>query len=298
MILFYVYFDTMLQEKDIAKARDVLLQSEKTLGMTVGFCSLLREKVCGVVLAAVDGRVGFSFHLEVGLEFPLHTAAPGKAMLAYLPEQELTRYLEQMDFQKFTPGTITTRTDFEGELESVREKGYGIDVSEQIEGCHCVGVPVFDTERQVVAGFWATAPSSLLPVRHFEQIAEELRKGGQEITSRISSSSRCANRDSISSVIGQAQGIMQNNLNRPLYMEELAANLYVGYSWFRKVFKEQMGTTPAAYHQDLRLEKAKDLLSKTDLSVRQVSERLGFKTQNHFSALFKRKVGMPPSAWR
>jgi len=39
-------------------------------------------------------------------------------------------------------------------------------------------------------------------------------------------------------------------------------------------------------------------LCETDLPVRQISERLGFKTQNHFSALFKRKTGLSPSESR
>ena len=80
--------------------------------------------------------------------------------------------------------------------------------------------------------------------------------------------------------------------------EELAANLYVGYSWLRINFKEQVGMAPATYHQHLRMEKAKDLLGNSALSIKQVSEALGFKTQNHFSALFKRCVGCSPSAWR
>ena len=131
-----------------------------------------------------------------------------------------------------------------------------------------------------------------------QQVAEILRKGAHEISARTSVHGRSSNRNYINMVVEQAREIMENNLNRPLDMKELAANLYVSYSWFRKVFREQTGMAPAACHQHLRIEKAKRLLEQPGMSVRQVSESLGFRTQNHFSALFKRKTGAAPSAYR
>ena len=78
----------MLSDKGIAKSRDVMVQLEEELGITIGLGALQPGKGHGIVLAAVDGTLGFSFHLEVDFEFPLHTGAPGKAILAYLPEEE------------------------------------------------------------------------------------------------------------------------------------------------------------------------------------------------------------------
>ncbi|MDF7826141.1 IclR family transcriptional regulator C-terminal domain-containing protein [Pontiellaceae bacterium B12227] len=288
----------MSNEVIISKSADVMRRTEAELGYTIGLGVLQPYKEDGIVLAAVDGTTGFSFHLEVGFEFPLHTGAPGKAMLAYLPGAERERYSAAMKFKVYTPCTISCLEDFTEELESVREKGYALDVSEQLEGCHCVGVPVFDSERQVVAGLWATGPASQLPVRNFEPVAGILRKAAQEIGTRISASSRSSNRDYILNVVTQAQEMIRCNLHRPLNMEELAANLYVGYSWFRRNFKEQTGLAPAEYHQQLRIEEAKGLLKRPELSVKQVSEMLGFPNQNHFSALFKRLTQHSPSAYR
>ena len=141
-------------------------------------------------------------------------------------------------------------------------------------------------------------PASLLPVRSFGPVSELLRKASAEISARISTHGRSQNRDYINNVVDQARGIMKNNLNRPLDMEELANNLYVGYSWFRKVFKEQTGEAPAEYHRNRRIEKSCELLKDGALSVRQISEELGFKSQNHFSALFKRKTGLSPRHYR
>jgi DNA-binding IclR family transcriptional regulator len=282
----------------ISKAKVPMHQAEAQIGQTVGLGCLDAGTGNGVVLDAVLGTAGFSYHLEPDYRFPLHTSAPGKVLLAYLSRAEREEYFLKMDFWKYTPSTITNQNDFNAELDAVVEKGYAVDVSEQLEGCHCIGVPIFDSQRNVAAALWTTGPSAQLPVRRFDQIADVLRKGAQDISSRITSSSRSSNRDYILNVVEQAQEVIQNNLHRPLDVEEMASNLYVGYSWFRKVFKEQTGMAPAAFHQHLRLEKAKELLLDSDLSVREISESLGFRNQNHFSALFKRKTGMSPTDWR
>ncbi len=288
----------MLPKELISKSKDIMRKLESQIGQTIGLGGLEPESGLGTVWAAVVGTAGFAYHLEVNYHFPLHTSVPSKAILAYLPPEERAVFLDRMDFHRFTPSTITDRCDFEAELASVVEKGYAIDVSEQLEGCHCVGVPVFDASRRVMAGLWVTGPSSQLPVRSFEQVVDLLRKGSAEITARLNSGSRSSSRSYINSVVEQAVEIMNSQLHQPMDIRQLAANLYVSYSWFRKVFKEQAGEAPAAYHLNRRLQKSMELLRNTDLSIRQISDELGFKSQNHFSALFKRKTGRSPSAFR
>ncbi|MEE9368353.1 MAG: AraC family transcriptional regulator [Pontiella sp.] len=118
-----------------------------------------------------------------------------------------------------------------------------------------------------------------------------MKRGSQEIAQRLSAGRRSPNRNYIVNVVDQACEILQNNLHQSMDIKELAANLYVSYSWFRKVFKVQPGEAPSEYHLNRRIQKSIDLLRNTDLSIRNISEELGFKSQNHFSALFKRKTG-------
>lgn len=271
-----------------------MCQLETKLGHTIGLGTLRPDSGDGVVLASVNGTAGVSFHIPESHTLLLHTTAPGKAMLAYLPPDERENYYDRMTFQRFTENTITSRSDFEAELTAVLEKGYSIDVSEKIPGAHCVGVPIFDSERKVVAALWTTGPATLLPVRNFDRIAALLKTGAEEITGRIYATRRATNRDYITGVVEQARQTMLTDLSRPVEVQQMARDLFVSYSWFRQVFKEETGSAPAAYHLKLRIQKAAELLRTTDLSIRQISEELGFKTQNHFSALFKRKTGQSP----
>jgi DNA-binding IclR family transcriptional regulator len=68
----------------------------------------------------------------------------GKAILACRPQEQQTAYLESVDFQPFTPNTITNVERFRKELENVRRQGYAVDNEEWAIGVCCVAAPVFD----------------------------------------------------------------------------------------------------------------------------------------------------------
>lgn len=289
---------SMQTKEMVKKARDIMQSLEEQIGETIGLAVLLPESAEALVIAEVEGTSGVAFHVKVDYHVPLHTSAPGKVLLAYLPKKERDEIISRMDFKQFTPSTITGVEDFQAELDAVVEKGYSIDVSEQLEGCHCVGVPVFDEAKTVAGAMWTTGPSSQLPVRRFAEISDIMKKGAQELGLRLRTTGRSPDRAYILNVVDQAKTIIGNNLHTPVDMKEMAANLYVSYSWFRKVFKEQTGEAPSEYHLNRRVEKACDLLKNGDQPVRQISEELGFKTQNHFSALFKRKIGVSPLTYR
>jgi AraC-like DNA-binding protein len=91
---------------------------------------------------------------------------------------------------------------------------------------------------------------------------------------------------------------MHDNLHQSLDMEELAKELNVSYTWFRKAFKETMGISPGQYHLNIRIDKARKLLRDSNLTVTQISHTLGFESEFYFSRIFKKKVGLAPGQYR
>jgi len=67
---------------------------------------------------------------------------------------------------------------------------------------------------------------------------------------------------------------------------------------FIRLFKAIFGETPHQYRSRAQVEKAKHLLILTDLSITDVCMAVGFSSLGSFSALFSRRVGMPPSGFR
>lgn len=99
-------------------------------------------------------------------------------------------------------------------------------------------------------------------------------------------------------VIQKAQLYLVEDLRRPVSFAELAEELGVSYSWFRKRFRRYTGLSPAQYHIQLRINKAKELLTSTTLPVQEIAEVTGFTSPYYFSRIFKAKVGTTPTAWR
>ncbi len=99
-------------------------------------------------------------------------------------------------------------------------------------------------------------------------------------------------------MINRARLRIRESLECPLTIQQVAQDLGVSYSNFRKLFKEHTGLSPAIYQQDLRLQRAKELLTTTDMSIKEIAYRLNFESPDYFSAKFKAKTGRKPSDLR
>lgn len=102
----------------------------------------------------------------------------------------------------------------------------------------------------------------------------------------------------IAKVIEQVRFLMRQNIESEYNMEELAKEHNVGYSYFRKMFKKYTGVSPAQYHLQLRIIRAKELLVSTDKNISEIAFQLGFQNIYHFSMLFKKKTGVSPTEFR
>lgn len=99
-------------------------------------------------------------------------------------------------------------------------------------------------------------------------------------------------------MINRARLRIRESLESPLTIQQVAEEQGVSYSNFRKLFKEHTGLSPAIYQQDLRLQRAKELLTTTDMSIKEIAYQLNFESPDYFSAKFKLKTGRKPSELR
>ena len=96
-------------------------------------------------------------------------------------------------------------------------------------------------------------------------------------------------------MINRARLRIRQSLESDLTIQQVAEEMGASYSNFRKLFKEFTGLSPATYQQELRLQRAKELLSTTELTVKEIAYRLNFESPDYFSAKFKAKMGCKPS---
>ena len=81
-------------------------------------------------------------------------------------------------------------------------------------------------------------------------------------------------------------------------IRELAAIAGLSQFHFVRMFQRSTGHPPVRYQQRLRMEKAKSLLSSTDMPVKQVAAAVGYDTPSAFARAFRAHTGVAPSRWR
>lgn len=107
-----------------------------------------------------------------------------------------------------------------------------------------------------------------------------------------------ASNSGVDARITWAVGEMHRRMAEPLSIEALAAAANLSSSRFRQLFLVQTGTAPQPYLQRLRLRRARLLIERTFLSVKEVMGLVGYNDPSHFSRDFRRWHGVPPSALR
>jgi AraC-like DNA-binding protein len=102
----------------------------------------------------------------------------------------------------------------------------------------------------------------------------------------------------IERLISESQALLARDLEKNSSAEQIARRLGVGYSYFRREFKRQTGFSPKQYWIEIRHRRTRDLLRNTSLTVKEISERLGYHSPYHLSIDFSRRTGIPPTQWR
>lgn len=101
----------------------------------------------------------------------------------------------------------------------------------------------------------------------------------------------------VSDMMNRAKIIIAERF-RTITPEEVAETLCMGYSNFRKVFKEYTGFSPAKYIQEVRFSKTKEALTNSSLSIKEISYEMGYENYEYFFSAFRRLAGMTPAEYR
>jgi DNA-binding IclR family transcriptional regulator len=107
--------------------------------------------------------------MHVGYRGFAHARAGGKALLAYLSQEQLDRYLEDHPLTPVTPNTIDNNAAFKAHLQLVAKQGYAIDREEFAKGVCCIAAPILMADGRAV-----TALSVSVPAQRFVENEQQL----------------------------------------------------------------------------------------------------------------------------
>jgi DNA-binding IclR family transcriptional regulator len=146
---------------------------------------LVRAAWKAVVLEQVAGHHAVKVLGEVAMRVPLYSCAPGKAILAWLPDDELNRFFDEVKMKQYTPTTRATRKLLLADLIESRQRGYTIDRSEGLESIQCAAAPILNSRGYPIAGITIVGPRFRVTEDRFEEIGQACVEAAQQVQRRM-----------------------------------------------------------------------------------------------------------------
>lgn len=136
------------------------------------------ETVC---IEKLEGPGNIRFLSYVGERKRMNTSSVGKAIAAFLPEEELQVVISK-GLESRTPNSITNEHAFREHLTQIREFGYAVDDEEGEIGVRCLGAPIFMEDGHVFGAVSLTTLKNNLPVQKFSEYSEKLMRVAEKIS--------------------------------------------------------------------------------------------------------------------
>ena len=122
---------------------------------------------------------------KIGAKVPYSCTGGGKAIAAFLPQEERERLIANTIFTKFTDNTCVTRERLETELEKIKDQGYATDAEERELGVTCIAAPVLDGEGYPIAAVSISGPASRFLYKGIDVLAISVKTAAKEISGRL-----------------------------------------------------------------------------------------------------------------
>ena len=101
-----------------------------------------------------------------------------------------------------------------------------------------------------------------------------------------------------SGVIAQAKNYIDTHYNKDISLDDVSREVEISPYYFSKLFKEETGENFIEYVTNIRLERARELLAKTEYSMKEICGEIGYADPNYFSRIFKKNVGLTPTEYK
>lgn len=148
------------------------------------FLSVFDGNRC-VCVEKVDGALSLRYFVAVGRHMPTHASAASKAILAYEEESVRDRILAACDFARFTQYTLPDREALLADLETTRQRGYGLCLEEIEIGVNAVSVPIFGMWGAPIASISVVGPVARLNDEFFATAVPVMTEAASRISAAM-----------------------------------------------------------------------------------------------------------------
>ncbi|MEJ5309865.1 MAG: IclR family transcriptional regulator [Anaerolineae bacterium] len=138
-----------------------------------------------VYVGKAESSQSLRTNTKIGSRNMLHCSSMGKAILAFLPENDRIGLIERLELMRKTRNTITDRAVLIEHLTTVRTQKFAIDDEESEDGIRCVGAPIFDRTGRVFAAISVSGPAYRLSIPRLIALSELVMDTANTISGRL-----------------------------------------------------------------------------------------------------------------
>jgi DNA-binding IclR family transcriptional regulator len=167
----------------LERAKPYVMQLVETTGETAHLGVLRQGEV--VSLVNVESRYTVRTPATVGRHIPLHCTSQGKAILAFLPPDQVARRLKGHVFTRHSANTIVSKDRFLADLALVASRGYAVDNEEFEEGLRCIAAPVRDHSGDVAGAISIAGPTFRVTGSRLPALSREVKRIAAELSAAL-----------------------------------------------------------------------------------------------------------------
>ena len=176
--------NSFLEARDfVATSRPFLRRLTAETGETANLG--IRDGSTAVFLAQSESPQMMRMITRIGSRAPLHASGVGKALMAWLPDDEFERVLAERGLDRVTSNTLHTVDTLRTNLAEVRRQGFACDREEHAIGLHCVAACLHDEHGTPLAAISVSGPVARIPETRLLELGELVRSTAAEITARL-----------------------------------------------------------------------------------------------------------------
>ncbi len=143
-----------------------------------------------VYIDKIESTFPIRMYSRVGARAESYCTGVGKALIAFLTDYEVERYLRKVSFTRFTPHTIVTPRGLREEIARIRARGYALDLQEHEEGVRCAAAPIFGLDGRVAGAISVAAPAFRKSESDIEGLAPAVIETARQISANLGNSER------------------------------------------------------------------------------------------------------------
>jgi IclR family transcriptional regulator, acetate operon repressor len=172
----------------VDRARPILRRLMEATGETANL-GIARETHV-LFVSQVESHASIRAFFPPGTLSPMHASGIGKALLAQMTDDRLSRYIATAPLDRFTARTLTDPGDLRADLQETRARGFALDDEEKTEGMRCVAAPVFDWNGEAMAGLSVSGPVGRVSARDLPRFAEAVARAAADLSAALGTERR------------------------------------------------------------------------------------------------------------